>query len=114
MEANTGFLDDQDSSELQGTDDSVLNQFIRLIKLWGEISRYSVAGGRLLEKYPPWDNRAKFLQLREELLSFEEALPDTFRFSRSNYLRHENHQASSAYVLLHMLRNVCLIMLHRE
>lgn len=113
MEAHTGFIEDR-GDKLRGTDDSVLSQFIRLVRLWGEISRYSVAGGRLVEQFPPWDHRTAFRRLREELMAFEDDLPDTFRFSRSNYFMHENHQASSVYVLLHMLRNVCLIMLHRE
>ncbi|KAK8051382.1 fungal specific transcription factor [Apiospora rasikravindrae] len=80
----------------------------------GDISKYSVAGGRLVEEYPPWDERTTFYKLREAFEAFDADLPDTFTFSRSNYFKHENHQASSVYVLLHMLRNVCLIMLHRE
>ncbi|KAI0132336.1 fungal-specific transcription factor domain-containing protein [Xylariales sp. AK1849] len=114
MEACTGFLDQDEFKDPQPTDDSVLSRFIRLIKLWGEISKYSVAGGRLTEQLPPWNDRSKFFDLNSRLIEFEEELPETFKFSRSNYFRHENHQASSVYVLLHMLRNVSLIMLHRE
>ncbi|KAK8042614.1 fungal specific transcription factor [Apiospora phragmitis] len=95
-------------------DDSVLSRFIQLVDLWGDISKFSIAGGRLVEEYPPWDERTTFYQLREAFEAFDADLPDTFTFSRSNYFKHENHQASSVYVLLHMLRNVCLIMLHRE
>ncbi|KAK6819756.1 hypothetical protein PG995_011146 [Apiospora arundinis] len=95
-------------------DDSVLSRFIQLVDLWGDISKYSVAGGRQVEKYPPWDDRTTFYKLRKQFEAFDADLPDTFTFSRSNYFKHENHQASSVYVLLHMLRNVCLIMLHRE
>ncbi|KAK8128250.1 hypothetical protein PG984_009358 [Apiospora sp. TS-2023a] len=95
-------------------DDSVLSRFIQLVDLWGDISKYSVAGGRLREKFPPWDEKTTFYKLRKAFEAFDADLPDTFTFSRSNYFKHENHQASSVYVLLHMLRNVCLIMLHRE
>ena len=96
-------------------DDSVLSRFIQLVDLWGEISKYSVIGGRTAEKdYPPWDDRTTFYKLRGQMEAFDADLPHTFTFSRSNYFKHENHQASSVYVLLHMLRNVCLIMLHRE
>ncbi|KAK7927768.1 fungal specific transcription factor [Apiospora marii] len=95
-------------------DDSVLSRFIQLVDLWGDISKFSIAGGRLREKFPPWDERTTFFQLRRAFEAFDADLPDTFTFSRSNYFKHENHQASSVYVLLHMLRNVCLIMLHRE
>lgn len=114
MEARTGFLYPRMGNEREITDDSVLSQFIRLVDLWGDISKWSSAGGRLIEEFPPWDDRTTFRRLREEMEAFDASLPDTFTFSRSNYFKHENHQASSVYILLHMLRNVCLIMLHRE
>ncbi|KAI8624528.1 fungal-specific transcription factor domain-containing protein [Xylariaceae sp. FL1651] len=111
MEVQTGFLTKVDRP---GTDDSVLSRFVRLVDLWGDISKYSSRGGRIREEYPPWDNRTVFYKLNKHLEAFDSALPGTFTFSRSNYFKHENHQASSAFVLLHMLRCVCLIMLHRE
>ncbi|PSS05284.1 fungal-specific transcription factor domain-domain-containing protein [Coniella lustricola] len=122
-EVQTGFLkaseDDDDDNDDDDTlhtaeDDSPLSRFIRLVDLWGEISKFSFAGGRLVEKYPPWDPRTKFYKLRRKLEAFYADLPPTFTLSTSNYHRHENHQASSVYVSLHMLGNVCTIMLHRE
>lgn len=113
MDASTGFINPS-RTDPRVTDDSVLSRFVQLVGLWGDISRYSVDGGRLTEQRPPWDTETRFCQLRERLFVFEENLPGTFTFSRSNYFKHENHQASSVYVLLHMLRNVCIIMLHRE
>lgn len=115
-DVRTGFLnaspDDQGPRDAE--DDSVLSRFVRLVDLWGEISKFSFAGGRLIEEYPPWDKRTRFCQLREKLESFYSDLPSTFTLSTSNYHRHENHQASSVYVSLHMLGSVCQIMLHRE
>ncbi|KAK9769329.1 putative Fungal-specific transcription factor domain-containing protein [Seiridium cardinale] len=113
MDASTGFLKSM-PSDPRVTDDSVLSRFVQLVSLWGDISRYSVDGGRVTDQDPPWDSSTAFYKLRERLFRFEENLPGTFTFSRSNYFKHENHQASSVYVLLHMLRNVCVIMLHRE
>ncbi|OTB03338.1 hypothetical protein M426DRAFT_60650, partial [Hypoxylon sp. CI-4A] len=114
MEAPTGFLKDK---RRNGLDDSVLSRFIQLVDIWGEISKFSSEGGRLIKREkecPPWTPESTFYQLVEKLAEFDEELPGTFTFSRSNYFKHENHQASSVYVLLHMLRSVCLIMLHRE
>lgn len=114
-EVKTGFLNGPPDKVPNGAvDDSVLSRFVRLVDLWGEISKFSFAGGRLVEKYPPWDSRTKFYQLRERLEAFYSDLPSTFTLSTSNYHRHENHQASSVYVSLHMLGSVCQIMLHRE
>ncbi|KAI0014297.1 hypothetical protein F4779DRAFT_559116 [Xylariaceae sp. FL0662B] len=111
MEVRTGFLTDP---ERYGADDSVLSRFIQLVDIWGDISKFSSRGGRLNEKFPPWDERTTFYQLNKKFEAFDSRLPSAFTFSRSNYLKHENHQASSVYVLLHMLRCICLIMLHRE
>ncbi|GAB1316622.1 hypothetical protein MFIFM68171_06832 [Madurella fahalii] len=94
--------------------DSVLGRFVRLVDLWGEISKWSFAGGRFTEEHPPWMPESTFFQLREKLKTFYRELPDHFRWSDSNYYKHENHQASSVYVSLHMLGAVCRIMLHRE
>ncbi|KAL2261124.1 hypothetical protein VTK26DRAFT_4687 [Humicola hyalothermophila] len=94
--------------------DSVLGRFVRLVDLWGEISKWSFAGGRFTEELPPWSPDSTFYQLREKLNAFYGELPDHFKWSDSNYYKHENHQASSVYVSLHMLGAVCRIMLHRE
>ncbi|KAI3331693.1 fungal-specific transcription factor domain-containing protein [Xylariaceae sp. AK1471] len=111
MEVQTGRLTQMDRT---GADDSVLSRFVQLVNLWGEISKFSSRGGRVEDKRPPWDRESDFYNLNKALETFDSSLPDTFAFSRSNYFKHENHQASSAFVLLHMLRFVCLIMLHRE
>jgi hypothetical protein len=94
--------------------DSVLARFIRLVDIWGEISKWSFAGGRHVESKAPWEDGSNFRRLREELDDFYSGLPATFRLSKGNYHRHENHQASSVFVALHMLGSVCQIMLHRE
>ncbi|CAK7228502.1 hypothetical protein SCUCBS95973_006902 [Sporothrix curviconia] len=85
----------------------------KLVDIWGDISKYSFAGGRLVEKRPPWEE-SKFRKLRGVLDNFYENLPPTFTLTPSNYHRHEHLQASSTYVSLHLLGAVCRIMLHRE
>ncbi|KAK4143337.1 fungal-specific transcription factor domain-containing protein [Dichotomopilus funicola] len=111
----TGFLKPLSGAETsRPISDSVLGRFVRLVDLWGEISKWSFSGGRFTEAHPPWSREATFFRLREKLEEFYENLPDHFRWSDSNYYKHENHQASSVYVSLHMLGAVCRIMLHRE
>jgi hypothetical protein len=111
----TGFL-----KPTQGVDntrpisDSVNGRFVRLVDLWGEISKWSFSGGRFTEDHPPWSPESTFFQLREKLEAFYEDFPDRFKWSESNYYRHENNQDGSVYVSLHMLGSVCTIMLHRE
>jgi hypothetical protein len=96
--------------------DSVLGCFIRLVDIWGEISKFCHAGGRLTEKkgVAPWHESSRFRHLRQGLSDFYMDLPEVFQLSTSNYHRHENHQGSSVYVSLHMLGSLCSMMLHRE
>ncbi len=111
----TGFLKYTEPPTRQPTNDSVLARFIRLVDIWGEISKFSFAGGRFtLDKRGPWNKDTTFYQLREQLDRFCADLPVSFTLSTSNYHKHENHHASSVYVSLHMLCSVCQIMLHRE
>ncbi|KAL2133540.1 hypothetical protein VTI74DRAFT_2193 [Chaetomium olivicolor] len=114
-EVYTGFLKPLPGEETgRRISDSVLGRFVRLVDLWGEISRWSFAGGRFTEDHPPWSPGSTFFHLRAKLEAFYRDLPDHFKWSESNYYKHENHQASSVYVSMHMLGAVCRIMLHRE
>ncbi|KAI5459771.1 hypothetical protein BGZ63DRAFT_405725 [Mariannaea sp. PMI_226] len=114
LNVNTGYLNVEDRPGLQINDDSVLSRFVQLGELWASISCYSSTGGRLLEQVPPWNDASTFRKLLAELNHFAFCLPDTFAFSRQNYYRHDNHQATNMYVSLHMLLSVCRIILTRE
>lgn len=114
----TSFLksDNGEPRQAPAKGDSVLGCFIRLVDIWGEISKFCHAGGRFSEKkgVAPWHEASRFRQLRQELSDFYTDLPEVFQLSTGNYHRHENHQASSVYVSLHMLGSLCSMMLHRE
>ncbi|CAM1503085.1 Fc.00g078610.m01.CDS01 [Cosmosporella sp. VM-42] len=115
LDVHTGFLTPfQEERSRPINDDSVLGRFIRLVDIWGSISRYSSTGGRVWERVPPWDERSTFMKLKGEFRRFMLDLPDTFTLSRSNYYRHDNHQATNMYVSLHMLASLCQIVLERE
>ncbi|KLU82519.1 hypothetical protein MAPG_01591, partial [Magnaporthiopsis poae ATCC 64411] len=115
-ESPTGFLTTtEDERARKGYRDSLLGCFIKLVDIWGEISEYSFAGGRAVDgEAPPWMESTTFARLERRLDGFYAALPPALKLSCANYLKHENHQGSSAYVSLHMLGCVCQIMLHRE
>ncbi|KAH6984783.1 fungal-specific transcription factor domain-containing protein, partial [Ilyonectria sp. MPI-CAGE-AT-0026] len=115
LDVSTGFLKlDGDFMSQSINDDSVLSRFVQLVEIWAEISKYSSTGGRLRERLPPWEKQSMFWTLREKLYQFLLNLPDTFTFSRQNYYRHDNHQATNMYVSLHMLVSVSQIILDRE
>ncbi|KAK1471187.1 fungal specific transcription factor [Colletotrichum abscissum] len=91
-------------------DDSLLSQFVQLADVWGDITKYSVEGGRLTELLPPWDQESTFYGLRKKIEAFYAHLPESFTWSKSNLWKN----GSSGYVPLHMLVALCKIILHRE
>ncbi|KAF5721954.1 transcriptional regulatory [Fusarium mundagurra] len=115
LQVYTGLLQPHEGSgQPQINDDSTLSRFVKLVEIWGEISRYSSMGGRSQEAHPPWDTKSTFYKLREKMIAFDRDLPNTFTLSRQNYYRHDNHQTTNTYVSLHMLASVCHIVLNRE
>ncbi|TEA14285.1 putative transcriptional regulatory protein [Colletotrichum sidae] len=106
----TGFLRQVGQQRQTAIDDSVLSRFVQLADFWGDITKYSFAGGRHTEDRPPWDSTSTFWQLNNKVEAFYRDLPDEFTWSSSNFWMHDN----SMYVSLHMLGALCRIMLHRE
>ncbi|KAF4928719.1 putative transcriptional regulatory protein [Colletotrichum viniferum] len=106
----TGFLRQVGQEMERPIDDSVLSRFVQLADFWGDITKYSFAGGRHTEAYPPWKKDSTFYQLNTKVEAFYAHLPEEFTWSSSNFWKHDN----SMYVSLHMLGALCRIMLHRE
>lgn len=122
-QVKTGFLieqrlghDSPSESEAAGfSDEGVENRFIRLVEIFGRFSIYSHAGGRRTEKYPPWDERTEFYQLRRDLEHFHRSLPSKLTYTQANLAAHiEMATTAATYASLHTLYFLCLIMLHRE
>ncbi|OHE93891.1 fungal specific transcription factor [Colletotrichum orchidophilum] len=107
---DTGFLPQAGQGMEPTNDNSVLSRFVQLADFWGDITKYSSAGGRRTESLPPWDQESTFFQLNKKLDAFYAHLPEEFTWSSSNFWKHDN----STYVSLHMLGALCKIMLHRE
>ncbi|GJC79053.1 putative transcriptional regulatory protein PB1A11.04c [Colletotrichum liriopes] len=106
----TGFLRQVGQEMERPIDDSVLSRFVQLADFWGDVTKYSFAGGRHTETLPPWDTESTFCQLNSKVEAFYAHLPEEFTWSSANFWKHDN----SMYVSLHMLGALCKIMLHRE
>ncbi|KAK3996782.1 fungal-specific transcription factor domain-containing protein [Cladorrhinum sp. PSN332] len=113
-ESFTGWLDASVGND-RSASPSLLGCFIRLVDLWGDISKWSFAGGRFTEEYnPPWSPTTAFYPLRQRLNKFFADLPECFDWSSENFYRNENPQDMSVYVSLHVVGALCKIMLFRE
>ncbi|OLN88191.1 putative transcriptional regulatory protein PB1A11.04c 1 [Colletotrichum chlorophyti] len=107
---HTGFLRELGQEMESPVDDGVLSRFVQLADFWGDITKYSFAGGRHTETHAPWEEESTFFQLSSKVDAFYSHLPEEFTWSSSNFWKHDN----SIYVSLHMLGALCRIMLHRE
>ncbi|KAK4226762.1 fungal-specific transcription factor domain-containing protein [Podospora fimiseda] len=115
-ESFTGWLNvSMSSSDDRPASPSLLGCFIRLVDLWGDISKWSFSGGRFAEGYnPPWEEKTSFYHLRQRLEQFFSDLPEYFDWSSENFYRNENPQDMSVYVSLHVVGALCKMMLFRE
>lgn len=105
---------DSNTNMYQTNDHGVLSRYMRLVEIFGRFSEWSCAGGRRTEKHPPWESSTRFYQLSTELQEFDEALPPNLTFTEDNLSAHIEKRSVTAYVSMHMLYCLCLIMLHRE
>jgi hypothetical protein len=112
VESQTAYLHDELKDS---TGDSLLGRFVRLVDFWGEIIKYSFAGGRRRHgELPPWERASSFKQLRDRLDEFYASLPPTLTLSAKNFYRCGGHPNTGIFVSLHMLGAICQIMMHRE
>ena len=110
---------------------SILSIYIRLVGIWGRLSKWSSAGGRRsifaslksnlanktkrLEKdIPPWDEHTQFFTLRKQLDDFQGSLSPDLTFSQENLAAHAQGTSITAYTAIHTLFSLCNIVLHRE
>ncbi|PHH52627.1 hypothetical protein CFIMG_008399RA00001 [Ceratocystis fimbriata CBS 114723] len=93
--------------------DNEISFFVRLIDIWGEISKYSADGGRALDgPNPPWAE-SRFKLLNDTLGSLTACMPASLALSKANYFRCRM-TTGSLYISTHTIICLCKIMLHRE
>ncbi|OCK85967.1 hypothetical protein K432DRAFT_202969 [Lepidopterella palustris CBS 459.81] len=107
--------DDEENGRWEvGADEGVLSRFIKALDLYGSIVKWSCAGGRRRERYPPWEQRSTFYSLRRQLAKFKESLPRDLTLTAANVSAHITSRTSTPYTLMHTVHLLCSIMLHRE
>ena len=67
-----------------------------------------------VEKYPPWNDRSEFFDLRKQCQDFKSSLPRQHTLKRQNTQAHIGMKSSTPYALIHTVYLLCQIMLHRE
>ncbi|KAJ5123587.1 Transcription factor [Penicillium atrosanguineum] len=105
--------DDVDRWEV-GAEESVLSRVIRIIRIWGSIAKWSCAGGRRTEQYPPWHPESRFASLRMQLNEFQDSLSRNLQYSLRNTDTHIMYKTTLAsYTVMHVVYFLSVIVLHR-
>jgi hypothetical protein len=110
----------KDSSEEEvdrwevGAEESVLSRVIRITRIWGSIAKWSCAGGRRTEQYPPWHPESRFSSLRMQLNEFQESLSRNLQYSLRNTDTHIMYKTILvSYTVMHVVYFLSVIVLHR-
>ncbi|KFX95330.1 hypothetical protein O988_05849 [Pseudogymnoascus sp. VKM F-3808] len=86
-----------------------MDTYIRLVEMWGRVSRRLCDNRRWEEQYPPSDPLSEVYQLREQLFIISKSLP--VKPTQVNTLEHKTINLCLA---IHTLYLVCEILIHRE
>jgi Fungal specific transcription factor domain len=108
-------MDDEDRDRWEtGDRESLISKVVKIVEIWGRIAKWSCAGGRRTEKFPPWDDRSTFCQLRSLLRSFRESLPRHLTYTPTNIKAHIQQKTSTSYTLMHVIHFLGVIVINRD
>ncbi|EMC91656.1 hypothetical protein BAUCODRAFT_300390 [Baudoinia panamericana UAMH 10762] len=105
--------DDRDRLEA-GADEGLVSRYVRILEVYGRVMRWSCAGGRRIERLPPWDPQCEWHKLRQLCLDFRASLPRQHTLTPQNTQAHISLKTSTPYTLIHTVYLLCLVMLHRQ
>ena len=86
---------------------------IRVIVLWGRVIKYLNMGGKEKDKYPIWDPKSQYAELRRQANDFKESLPADLQDSRENLRNHAAERLGNQFLFMHIAWNQVVLFLHR-
>ena len=86
---------------------------IRVIVLWGRVIKYLNMGGKEKDRYPIWDPKSQYAELRRQANDFKESLPADLQDSRENLKNHAAERLGNQFLFMHIASNQVVLFLHR-
>jgi hypothetical protein len=86
---------------------------VRIVSLWGRVTKYVNQGGRLCDVSPPWTPKSGFAKLSNELQSWIDGLPYWLRYSSSNLADQVAISQAPSFVFMHVAYHTIVCTLHR-
>jgi hypothetical protein len=86
---------------------------VRIVALWGRVTKYVNQGGRLYDVSPPWTADSGFARLSSELQEWIDGLPHWLKYSSSNLADQVAISQAPSYVFMHVAYHTIVCTLHR-
>ena len=86
---------------------------IRVIVLWGRVIKYLNMGGKEKDKYPIWDSKSQYAELRRQANDFKTSLPADLKDTRENLKIHAAEKLGNQFLFMHIASNQVVLFLHR-
>ena len=86
---------------------------VRIVALWGRVTKYVNQGGRLYDVSPPWTSGSGFSKLSSELQEWIDGLPYWLTYSSSNLADQVAISQAPSFVFMHVAYHTIVCTLHR-
>jgi len=86
---------------------------IRAVVLWGRIVKYLNLGGKEKDPHPIWDPKSGFADLRRQLDTFQESIPEFLVYNAENLANQAAEHVANQFIYLHIISAQNLLFLNR-
>ena len=86
---------------------------IRAVVLWGRIVKYLNLGGKEKDPHPIWDPQSGFADLRRQLDTFQESIPEFLVYNAENLANQAAEHVANQFIYLHIISAQNLLFLNR-
>jgi hypothetical protein len=86
---------------------------VRIVALWGRVTKYVNQGIRLCGVIPPWTPESEFSELSSQLQGWIDGLPYWLKYSSSNLADQVAISQAPGFVLIHVAYHMTVCTLHR-
>src|SRR5271155_679533 len=86
---------------------------VRIVALWGRVTKYVNQGGRLYDVSPPWTPKSGFAKLSGELQEWVDGLPYWLKYTSSNLADQVAISQAPSFVFMHVAYHTIVCTLHR-
>lgn len=86
---------------------------VRIVALWGRVTKYINQGERLYDVNPPWAPESGFTKLNAELQEWVDRLPHWLKYSSSNLADQVAISQAPSFVFMHVAYHTIICTLHR-